>query len=426
MPSLNMHRDGDGNWFMNTRGMTHSQKVREGISEDPLADAPTLHKEMSAADMTRARLDTVMTKILATNRGGERTEALRVQRERDADFFERVYSYWIYTIFAIRGRPFPFLPLLIYLAYSSAVISFALYYLDPQGSLDELRGYKPEMKDVVVILGLAVFFLLTFRTNQSYSRWWEGATKFYDLCSQVRDASRQIAAIIPTQQAIELLWWAFAALYCAKQQLRGLEASEDYELLAEVLPPRFWEELEAQPDKFHWSLYCYHRIATRINYFRTTEDRGCQEVMKATIPMVAHYGACWRILRTPMPFAYLTHLRVFLVGWLALLPWTFAISYGWWTLLLCGFAGYGLLGVEEGATEIEQPFGGDVNDLPLDYMAASTFKLVSQFILHVGYDSEGRCLDGKVIHVGDEKPPAVAVVSPIPGVDDKKGGDEMC
>ena len=66
-----------------------------------------------------------------------------------------------------------------------------------------------------------------------------------------------------------------------------------------------------------------------------------------------------------------------------------------------------------------------MNDLPLDYMAASSFTLVSQFILHVGFDREGRSLDGKARPTGDEKPPAVAVVSPIPGLDDD-AGDEMC
>lgn len=242
-----------------------------------------------------------------------------------------------------------------------------------------------------------MFFVLSFRSNNAYARWYDGASRFFDICSLVNNGARQIAAITPTHEAIELLWWLFAALFAAKQQLRGLTSPSDYDLLRRVLPPSMWDELADRRDKFHWALYCYHRVATRINYGITTEDRGCQEVMRITIPMVDKYGSCWRILRTPMPFAYLTHLRVFLVGWLAILPWCFAISYDWWTLLLCAFAGAGLLGIEEAATEIEQPFGSDCNDLPLDYMAANSFQLVSEFILHVGFDDEGHSLDGKSV-----------------------------
>lgn len=132
-----IYRDGSGNLVREPTG---------GFAVDNLAGKMSM--ELTAADVTRARLDSVMGEIMAANRGGERTEELRKEREHPAGLFERVYSYWLMTLFAIRGRPFPFIPVIIYLAYCSAVISFALYYLDPRGELKTLQGYKPEMKDV--------------------------------------------------------------------------------------------------------------------------------------------------------------------------------------------------------------------------------------------------------------------------------------
>ena len=43
----------------------------------------------------------------------------------------------------------------------------------------------------------------------------------------------------------------------------------------------------------------------------------------------------------------------------------------WYTLLICLFAGYSLLGLEAISLEIEQPFGRDFNDLPLGDLALS-------------------------------------------------------
>jgi putative membrane protein len=114
--------------------------------------------------------------------------------------------------------------------------------------------------------------------------------------------------------------------------------------------------------------------------------------MKSANPIMVAYNNCWRILRTPMPFAYLAHLRAFLCLWLALLPWVFTASYGWYSMILCGFICWGILGVEEAAVEVEQPFGRDSNDLPLDCIARDTFHLIFEFIINSGFDDQGRAL----------------------------------
>lgn len=81
--------------------------------------------------------------------------------------------------------------------------------------------------------------------------------------------------------------------------------------------------------------------------------------------------------------------------WLAVLPWAFVASYGWYTVLIAALVCYGVMGVEEAAVEVEQPFGGDANDLPLDHMAKDTFDQLFHFICHVGYDKEGRSVSVK-------------------------------
>jgi len=77
-------------------------------------------------------------------------------------------------------------------------------------------------------------------------------------------------------------------------------------------------------------------------------------------------GACERIKRTPLPFAYVVHLRRALAVYCGTLPMALVLSFGWSTVPVTMIVAYVLLGIEEIGVEIEEPFGVDDNDLPLD------------------------------------------------------------
>jgi predicted membrane chloride channel (bestrophin family) len=73
-----------------------------------------------------------------------------------------------------------------------------------------------------------------------------------------------------------------------------------------------------------------------------------------------------RILNTPLPLAY--SIVIAQVTWLyiLLLPFQCFNSLGWITIPACIVAAYIILGIAFIGREIEDPFGHDVNDLPLD------------------------------------------------------------
>jgi putative membrane protein len=73
-----------------------------------------------------------------------------------------------------------------------------------------------------------------------------------------------------------------------------------------------------------------------------------------------------RILNTPLPLAY--SIAIAQVTWLyiILLPFQCFHSLGWNTIPACIVAAYIILGIAFIGREIEDPFGHDVNDLPLD------------------------------------------------------------
>ena len=85
--------------------------------------------------------------------------------------------------------------------------------------------------------------------------------------------------------------------------------------------------------------------------------------------MVDILGACERILKTPIPYSYSMFMKKFIFLYVVTLPLGFVNTFGWWAVPVVMLVFYILVSVELIAEEIEDPFGVDDNDLPLDGMA---------------------------------------------------------
>lgn len=88
---------------------------------------------------------------------------------------------------------------------------------------------------------------------------------------------------------------------------------------------------------------------------------------------------CIVMARVPMPFGYVQHLRIFLLIWLMLLPLGLVESSGWVTILWTVIIAYGVIAIERWSTELGDPFGFDLSDLPLE-------RLCDRIIDAVQYD----------------------------------------
>jgi putative membrane protein len=73
-----------------------------------------------------------------------------------------------------------------------------------------------------------------------------------------------------------------------------------------------------------------------------------------------------RILRTPIPLAYSIHLSQTVWAYCLALPFQLVDALGWVTIPMVCIASFTLFGIESIGGEIENPFGYDTNDLPLD------------------------------------------------------------
>ncbi|TNY24153.1 Bestrophin, RFP-TM, chloride channel-domain-containing protein [Rhodotorula diobovata] len=81
-------------------------------------------------------------------------------------------------------------------------------------------------------------------------------------------------------------------------------------------------------------------------------------------------GTMERVLSTPLPFAYLIHLRATAYIYLVLLPFLLYASLAWLTIPAVFISACVFLGFLELGQQLEMPFGYDESDLDLDRYAA--------------------------------------------------------
>ena len=96
--------------------------------------------------------------------------------------------------------------------------------------------------------------------------------------------------------------------------------------------------------------------------------------------MIDILGGCERILKTPLPLIYTIKLRQLLLIFCLILPLEIVSTLNWWTGLVIAFVSFTLLSIEQIGSEIEEPFGHDPNDLPLNAICNTMLRNVEELI----------------------------------------------
>jgi len=215
------------------------------------------------------------------------------------------------------------------------------------------------------LVGVALGLLLVFRTNASYDRFWEGRKLWGGIVNETRNAVLMSVPHLGEDRDLlrRLARWTAIFPFAAMSTLRGVR---------QLGPPV--EELEAEERReLMSSQHLALHAALQMNLcLEEARRRGAmtdivQMAVASNVQMLVDYlGGCERIRKTPLPFAYVVHLRRALIIYCYTLPFALADTFGWWTVLDVLLVSYTFLGIEEIGVEIEGPFGSDENDLPLE------------------------------------------------------------
>ena len=264
---------------------------------------------------------------------------------------------WPSVVFRLHGSV---LPHLLPRVLSVAAVGVGAW------QLHALTGFK--LAPVAhTMVGVALGLLLVFRTNASFDRWWEGRKLVGSMVNRTRDLTRQVTHMIDGDEDLvarrELR--AMIAGFFALTRLH-LRAERDLAPLEASLGPKLRAALEpAQHRPVVMLSWISARLCDLARAGHLSEHR--LAAMDANLTALHDYlGGCERILRTPVPFAYAQHIKTFLMLFTFTAPFAMVDALHGYTPVAAAVLAFALYGIDEIGVEIEDPFGHDANDLPLD------------------------------------------------------------
>lgn len=287
---------------------------------------------------------------------------MAAQPRYDVTVIEYETQNWLGTVLRVRGTV---LPRVVGRTVAVGLLTAGILALREHSSLVlAIPGTAHAM------VGVALGLLLVFRTNASYARFWEGRVLIGGIASNCQDLARQCAAYLPhldSMQRRELAGdiTAFAAVMAAHLRSEAIcegvpELTEDRAALL--------QEVRSPP--LHVVGWLGRRFTTEADAGRLPEQR-LQTLERSLSNLVDLWGGCERIVHTPVPFAYAHHIKSFLTIFCFTAPFTMVGIMGWYAPFAAAIVAFGLYGIDEIGVEIEDPFGRDANDLPIEAIVES-------------------------------------------------------
>ncbi|MGQ7855897.1 bestrophin family protein [Pedobacter sp. WC2501] len=222
------------------------------------------------------------------------------------------------------------------------------------------------------LLGFVLSLLLVFRTNTAYDRWWEGRKLLGSLTNVSRNLALKIKALKLTDEDVRFFEYGIPKYaFALKEHLREKMYFGKNSLLIEV------EEGKHVPNQIAGSL---------TNRFYGLLEKGSisQEqfiVLSSDFNQFTDIcGACERIKNTPIPFSYSAFIKKFIFVYVITLPFGWVFSLGYFVVPIVPFILYVLASLELIAEEIENPFGYDANDLPVDQICTNIEKHIGEIL----------------------------------------------
>ena len=224
------------------------------------------------------------------------------------------------------------------------------------------------------LIGLPIAIFLGFRNNSAYDRFWEGRKLWGELVLRSRNFARQCQSLTDYPQPalassglndirVRMIYRASAFSYALRDLLRNQDdARELHYLLREAER----QQLAASANKPHLLML---NMGEDLRLLLTEKriDPCLANSLDVTLSaMTAAAASCERIRNTPIPFSYTLLLHRTAYIYCFLLPFGLVDSIGFMTPFVVAIVAYTFFGLDALGDEIEEPFGLEVNDLPLD------------------------------------------------------------
>ncbi len=217
------------------------------------------------------------------------------------------------------------------------------------------------------ILGIILGLFLVFRTNTAYDRWWEGRKLWGQLVNDARMLAIKINTFLPDDDSENREFFRVMIpnlTFAMKEHLRDSIKVGEMEFLDDESKNAIIQS-KHRPNTI--TDLIYHRILKLKNEGKITNEELIilDKELKGFIDII---GGCERIKSTPIPYSYSMFIKKFLFVYSITLPASFVWEFGYWSVPIVMIFFYFLVSIELISEEIEDPFGDDINDLPLNLL----------------------------------------------------------
>jgi putative membrane protein len=268
-------------------------------------------------------------------------------------------SSWLRGVFALRGTVLARVWIRLLVVFGVAVVVTVL---------DHYSAYQVVhlTPTPFALTGLALSIFLGFRNNTSYDRFWEGRKLWGGMVNYSRTITRQILTLIrpaDKDRARELVYRVIAYVHCLRLHLRD---DPDHRELAALLPA---EEVEALDAEWNRPAYLLQRLGDRFRELHEQErihPMHLPQLDDSLTAMTNIQGGCERIKSTPIPFSYNVLMHQIVAVYCFALPFGLVEVVGVFTPVVVLLIAHAFFGLDAVGEQIEDPFGLDANDLPLN------------------------------------------------------------
>jgi len=265
---------------------------------------------------------------------------------------------------------FPFILLMAF--YSGLLAYFELEYLKLSS-----KSWLKEITTVHSLLGFVISMLLVFRTNSAYDRWWEGRKQWGALTNNSRTLAIKINGFISIEdqetrdffrQMIPMYAKTLFSFLRSDYSTFMLDENQDYKINIK--------------DKHGPNQVANLMMQKIIQLYKKEKISGEQLIIldKELNEFTNICGACERIKNTPIPFSYSSFIKKFIVLYVITLPIGLVFSMGYFVVLAVPFIFYVLASMELIAEMIEEPFGTDPDDLPIEQITKNIEKHIVEIL----------------------------------------------
>ena len=270
------------------------------------------------------------------------------------------------------------------------------------------------------VLGLPVGFMLVFRWNNAYERWWSGRTELGLLLMHAKNLGGQFCTwVAPDDQqlATRALALICALKECVADRLNGTVLKDGTVMLnatslSTPLHPADLEGLFAAENKV---MFCLEKLRECI-YHASKQGLLPPPILGGMVNedlfgIMEAYGECEKVVNQPPPGCIITHLKSTLMVYVCTLPFILVHEVGILMVVpTTAVLSLALFGTEAAAEQIEQPFGNRPYHLPVRGLIINNTRDLGQTSRPVlgfaGYVNSPRdfSLAGEAVGGGAESP----------------------